>query len=76
MSTGTQSAWHACSDAAAHRAKTDAVCPRRAMLHKTQVLTTWTSEDLSLELLKGLKLPVQHSALYPPAVGRQRMLYS
>ena len=41
----TETAWHACSDAAAHRAKTDAGCPCRAMLHKKEILLTPISED-------------------------------
>ena len=63
-----ETAWHACSDAAAHRAKTDAVCPRRAMVHKKEILLTLTSEELSLEVLKALELPVRRSAPYPSAV--------
>ena len=46
------------------------------MLHKKEMLVTLTSEKLSLKVLKGLELPVRRSAPYPPAVGRQRMLYS
>ena len=72
----TETAWHACSDTGAHRAKTDALCQRRVMLHEKEVLLTLTSEKFSLEVLKALELPVLHSAPHPLAGGEQRMLCS